>query len=36
MRLKDLMETINWVYEIPSLFGPYIFVLFGKDASDMN
>lgn len=23
-------ETINWVYVIPSLFAPYLFVLFGK------
>lgn len=23
-------ETINWMYVIPSLFAPYLFVLFGK------
>jgi len=23
-------ESINWIYAIPSLFAPYLFVLFGK------
>ena len=23
-------ENINWIYGIPSLFGPYLFILFGK------
>jgi len=27
-------KTINWIYAIPSLFAPYLFVLFSKKAKD--